>query len=439
MATSKHRSRPERGASVVLVLVIVAAALAVVALLVVVTIAGLEQRRVVKSWEQELGSLEEILARYPPREANGAALALETLTAPLGIDLVPRWVQDRARPSDEEVEAHQSISLELSDYLNRHLERDRRAIDAPPPDLASFLEARADAIGSVRRHLAGGEVPEWERHVERMAAAPLPNLLGQMNLHRLLLTDALVRLQAGSREEALASLEASWRLNESLRDDPTLIGQLIAIAVARMQAGALRQVDGVPDEWLARIEGRDHRAPFFAALALEGWMWSQPGWSLGYEEQATPWERLVMRVTRPYYRYCLADASDAMRERVANLSRLDALCGVDLAAHDADLAIPLPWWNWLGGELVQNVADALDRLIRMELDLELTRKLLELESAEPRPVPASDPSQACPGDRWIYESASDGSVTITFGREMTWPGMAGAVLSNHFTLEPSMR
>jgi hypothetical protein len=146
-----------------------------------------------------------------------------------------------------------------------------------------------------------------------------------------------------------------------------------------------------------------------------------------------------MRVTRPYYRYCLADASDAMRERVANLSRLDALCGVDLAAHDADLAIPLPWWNWLGGELVQNVADALDRLIRMELDLELTRKLLELESAEPRPVPASDPSQACPGDRWIYESASDGSVTITFGREMTWPGMAGAVLSNHFTLEPSMR
>src|SRR5262245_60390140 len=158
--TSNDSARLERGAGVALVLVIVAAAVAVAALLAVVAIEGIKQRKVVKGWEQVLGSREEILARYPPREANGAALALETLTAPLGIDLVPRWVQDRPRPSDQDTEAHHSISLELSDYLNRHLERDRRAIEAPPPGLASFLEARTDAIGDVRRHLAGGEVPQ---------------------------------------------------------------------------------------------------------------------------------------------------------------------------------------------------------------------------------------------------------------------------------------
>ena len=50
-------------------------------------------------WNETLGSREEILARFPTREANDAALELERLVAGLGIDIATRTAEERARPT----------------------------------------------------------------------------------------------------------------------------------------------------------------------------------------------------------------------------------------------------------------------------------------------------------------------------------------------------
>ena len=72
---------------------------------------------------------------------------------------------------------------------------------------------------------------------------------------------------------ALTTLEAAWRLNSAIRDDPVLITQLIAIAVTRLHAGVLRKLEDVPEIWQTRLRELDYRTSFLDAMRLEGWFW----------------------------------------------------------------------------------------------------------------------------------------------------------------------
>jgi hypothetical protein len=210
-----------------------------------------------------------------------------------------------------------------------------------------------------------------------------------------------------------------------------------------MQLGALRHVSGAPESWIGRLAEHDFRKSFLTAMEHEGWIWSQlesvddgraprgPFGSVGGRLRG--W---LAALTAPYEKLCLAEASDAYRIRMVNLARVNALCDYDLGAFEADLReIRLPAWNRLGGTLIPNIAGAVGRLARLELDLELTRKLLEAESARranggawPESVPGIEASAACPADRWSYERTSEGGVEIAFSRPIAWPDHRGVVL-----------
>jgi hypothetical protein len=298
----------------------------------------------------------------------------------------------------------------------------------------TYIAAHEEQLEALRHQLLTGETPLWESDLSRLGEAPLPNLLGQINLHKLFTNLAFERIHSGDTEGALEHIQASWNLARSLDNSPALISQLIRIAATRMQLGALRHVSDVPELWIDRLAQADFREPFVTAMKYEGWIWLYLDDSEIWNTGSNWWRRLVGPAVQPYTQLCLADLSNAWRERLVNLERVEALCDFDLATYDADLEIPIPRWNLVGDQLVPNLTNAMGRLARLELDLELTRLLLVTDADRranggewPSDNPVDLPSTTCPGEHWRL-SHTAGRVEIAFSREIHWEDSRGAIL-----------
>lgn len=411
--------------------------------LVISAFGSWSQTRASLGWERTFGTPEEIFERYPSRDPNSDALTLETLTAPLGIDIATRSRESDDRPTKEDRGPFVAVKPAIGGYLKTQLRRAHRQIDPPPEALAAFLDAHRGELEALRQHLLHGSIPEWELQIEKLAAGPIPNLLGHIDLHKLLVTDALASAQAGNADVALADLEASWRLSRAVVRDPILITQLIRVSVARMQVGALRQLDRVPPIWLERLRGADHRERFLEAMRYEAWYWTQVVPPIGFISEGPAWKRVLEAVAKPYVRWCLTDVSERFRQRLENLAAVRIFCDNDLAARHADLNVPVPRWNFYGQFAVPNMASAVDRVARLELDIELTAKLLELDTVRhengkrwPQQFPGIEESAACPEDHWVYELTPDGAMTLAFSREISWPHQLGTILPSRFSAPP---
>jgi hypothetical protein len=398
--------------------------------------ATIKTEMVEQRWISTVGTSDAVLARYPAQEENGSANTLAELTLPIGIDIAPRWDNERERPVDE---LEMNLRFEISKYLEL-LESAERIQQPPSQALAGFLETHRADIDAVQAHLLHNGQPQWEADLSRLFAAPIPNLRGHIDLQKLLIADVLARNHAGERTAALNGMEASWVLNQGLRDDPVLITQLIAISVNRMQLGALRQLPELPERWIERVTEHDFRASFHRALELEGWVWTQ----LDDVEMIMGdgfFQKALFKFAKPYVSYCLADVSDDYRERLHNLANVEALCDADLSVFGADLNVPVPRWNLIGQIIVPNLGNAIDRLRRLELDIELTGKLLQLDIERranggewPTRRSSLEVSTSCPDDRWILRAGDDDSMTISFSREISWPEQIGTVLPTRFKL-----
>jgi hypothetical protein len=384
-------------------------------------------------WDETLGSKEEILIRFPQREANEAALELERLVAGLGIDIAPRTDDVRDRPTKEAARRYKRIKPMVGNYHARQIEQPVRVALPPPEQLISFLEEHEERLSAIRRHLIEGEAPRWELWLDPRFPTPFPNLLGHVDLQKLLIADAMVRNGRGESDEAIATLEACWKLNGAIREDPYLITQLVAVAITRLQAGALRQIETVPEPWHARLSEHDFRESFFTAMLVESWYWTQIQDPQIFDERPGRMERLAWTFTRPYANYCFADISDDYRRRLLELSERGPSCDYHLSDSDASLDIPAPFWNPFGDLVRPSFDGVLDRLARLELDLELTGRVLQLESTQWDEW--VEQSSACPRDSWRYEAGPDGSMSIAFSREISWPDQIGAILPTRFSVE----
>ncbi len=407
-------------------------------------VASFKTATVERRWAETLGEHDEILERYRTMtEADAVALELERLTAALGVKTTPRW-SSRAVPAAERESAYDAVHKELGVWTKAQLSQTRRALAPAPRSVLAFLAARRSEFEAVRRHLERGTAPRWEMDLRTPYAAPIPNLSGHLNLARLLVADALIRIRDGDDGTAGRDLEAAWTLLQSVADSPILICQLIAVVEAREIAGALRQIERPAAVWQARLTEHDFRGAFTTALKFEGWVWTRIRGLNDFAGFTVLASRVLSAVAKPYVQYCLAEVSDDYRARVANLEKLEAIYDYDLASQHASLQVEVPRWNLVGGLVNPQIGDALDRLARLELDLELTVRLLDLEQARrdaggvwPDSLPGGDASTACPRDRWVYEVAGDGSMTLALERETRWPKRHGG-LPTRFTL-PGVR
>lgn len=389
------------------------------------------EREAAQLLEKTFGPRAALVAKYAAAETNAEAREAERLARAVGYDLSPKARGSRRGSGAGFSKKERAAIL---DYIAAQLVRPDEAVSAPPPEAAATLEAHRAALTAFEGFLASAPPPRWGCD----PAAPVgensvPNLLGHIQTQRLLVADALAAAARGDSAVAVRALEASWKLNEALFVRPETLSQLVAVAVARSQAAALRKVSASSELWGPRLAAMGRRGPLVDALVLEhgnpidfigrarnlersaggggnrflGWL-QEPRvrvWGAGYSED---WARAVAELRD-------APAFEAPRKDAENPRGFSEIM----------LSIQMP-----------NFRDSFERTDRLALDAELTGKVLRAKAARaatgawPSPSPEIAASRF-PGLAWNYRV--DGNVmAIALNRELPKP-KAGLVLPTSFS------
>jgi hypothetical protein len=208
-------------------------------------------------WPTPSGRLPAIIDLYPPHPANATARKLEREAWPLGIDIYPRVGPERPSNLGTISKRWKDIDAPVKTYLVEVLRQARSAPRPAPAPVAAFLTEHEAAIQRLAQTLIAGKPPAWRVDVKKGFDAPLPNLLGNLHLVRLLAISSLHHASRNELESAWRDLHAASRLPEGLFRRPDTISQLIAIAEASVIVGTMRQLSGPPPQWALTWVGAD--------------------------------------------------------------------------------------------------------------------------------------------------------------------------------------
>jgi hypothetical protein len=376
-----------------------------------------------EQWRREFGDPAEKLRAFPRREDDEAAKRVVEMARSLGIDMArPK----PGAPISLPPEPYRSVADALGTYISTELVSPGDRTGPPPAVLRDFLDARVDEIEALVAFLAARpEPPVWISAVSLGPEAPIPNLLGQLRLQRILVADCLYASHRGRPKDAEDILLASWNLNASIRDRADLISQLIAIGVARMQSGVARRLF-LRAPWRDRLAGHDYRASVLQAMEVDaaGRFRLLPGGSTRSER--------AMR----------ADYLDLSRAYLVSLRDAPVADGPFVPAAPKEQAGESPG-DILAKIAMPNLAEAVRRADRLMVDAELTDRILgarELEASVGHWTTEilRDQASRMPGARWIYSVRSDGRLAISLSRELKWEVESGLMLPLCHVLEPNL-
>ncbi len=197
---------------------------------------------------------------------NETARQLEELTTRLGIfNPMPNRLYDGQRknfvgPFD---------TLDAPAYVVSQSRKPTDDIDEAPAKLQDYLKAHRADLDALYSLIQRSDVPRWETDIALLSRAPAPALFYHRQLQGLIALDILERTRKGETAAAQAALEASWKINQSLRERPEFLSQMMALSVLDLQTGALRKMEHVPDTWQKRIGLAAWQESFWRAMELD--------------------------------------------------------------------------------------------------------------------------------------------------------------------------
>ncbi|MBD2489055.1 type IV pilin-like G/H family protein [Aulosira sp. FACHB-615] len=282
--------------------------------------------------------------------------------------------------------------------------------------LRSYVNKNKTAIATIRNLLLNNEVPRWGIDYKWIKEgdfqAPSPSYIGVVNLQRLLIIDILDKQQQGNNQEMLKSLEASWKLSESLKDEPSLIGQLVNIIIRRSQLRVLEKIDNLPVVWQQRLLEKDYTQAMIQALNIEAFSQWQGLDKIIPPEKDTQLSQLYrdwyginnFKINQEFYR--------AIAQRKNNL------CSLNIQALEKQY---FPQNATISPSYVKQILKAHDLM----LESEMLQKVLQVKAAihpgKALPRELSEmPSNICSGNKWLYKSAADGKWLIYLDKPPIW-------------------
>lgn len=381
-----------------------------------------------RAWA-ELGlALEGIPQSGPPQTDSVAAAQLVMTVADLGFFI---GVQGDPDPTTEKARRRWSeVKDLLVDYIHTELERSEPSACAPPEQVAQYLMQHSTTLKEIRRQVRE-EAPRWRMDLSKGGAGDIPNLLGHIDLTRLLAADALTACAQGDHPRAVGDLSAIWRLSEGLEEHQELISQLILLAMRRTFVVSIRKCDGVPREWEQRIlewgpEGGLERSGRFEAVLWEKWPHPTTLGDLdpcGCPELA-PGERkwyvaggTLTFISDPYFRFTVAQTQLMAAGEIAGFRRAGLCPSGDSLAQIGGQAHKPPPWNLFARVELPGYNDAWDRAKQYRIQAELSAKVLTLKRLRGKdlgwPTEAKGIEQSfCTTARWVYTRAADGGMSL---------------------------
>lgn len=345
-----------------------------------------------REWTMGLGTLDSVPKRYPPRKTNAAALELERLAKPVGVDF-----HGRRDPGADEVAA----------YLRAQLARPEATIDPAP----AFLEQNRAGIDAVRTHLLSAGPLEWELDLGRGLGGPMPSYRSQMQLGRLLTANALDRARRGD-PGAWDDLRAEWELSRNLWQRPEMISSMIGLTLARHIAAAARKMPAPAPAWFDEVRTFDYRKAMLASLQSDTWI---IGAELRVASNDDPGMNPIRRVrdwaAKPYMILARADFLAHQREMAAVLAKTTT-CALD--AETFQQVEEPAWWNRIGGIVMPNTMLMWQRVFRFRAELELAEHALGLRSGA---------QSQCSDGTWIVTPQSVNFSKDIPSKEANGPGI----------------
>ena len=342
-------------------------------------------------WPLGLGTLGDVPQRYPAQGMSPAAARLIALSAPLGIEMAPR---DRQGGLANRRTPMEFVRGQLTEWVSEQLSSPSETIASLPAESGEYLAGRAADLTAVQQLLLSGEPVRWATDITNPFAS-LPNLLGHLQLNRVLVGRGLDRARFGD-PGGWDDLRAAWNLARPLTERPEMISNLIALAMARNVNAAARKMSLPAPAWLHEIQQFDFRRALLAAAQVEAWQMNDRVY-IETTVDTPVVRRGVDAVMAPYTRLAAANWAEASREiasRVASTKRCDLAPELMSDARRGEIA----WWNLPAREAATPNADAIwARALRFTAEREGTVRAIALRAAA-----APQPQSACAGERWIY-------------------------------------
>ena len=393
------------------------------------------------------GEINTLTRQFAKTDFNQSALELRNLSAQLGIALysLNDGGIDNAKVvvAEADLQKWDKIDPILNQYLDQQLTNPTHEIAVPPPELQQYLTENVATLNAIHNVVLTKGRPIWWRDISRLVAGdwatPLPSYLGVVNLQKMLVLETLQKQRQGQTQAALQTLEVSWQINQSFQDDPYLIGQLVNLIVERHLIGTLRKVDNLPFDWVQRLSKRDYRPALLKSIELETAALSfnslrnldlshafevQEIGASGSGNTRKGWPNPFNLLAKPYFRLSAIDAYQSTKKSIDRLKAQE----YDACRSYTDTEEFVPkaaFWNILGQIAGPNFTSQIVKAEQAMLDRELTEKIILVKTmaAEQGQWPAALPlldSEVCPGVKWVYQIADDGTMSFSLATEPAW-------------------
>jgi hypothetical protein len=392
-------------------------------------------RALAEGWPVPSGRLEESLTLFPTPSAR----QLEANAQDLEIDLRPRSGRPPPLGPPRTTSGWKAIDGPAKEYLHARLSAPTRASVPAPTPVAGFLHQHEEGIRRVEKTLLSNGPPQWPMDSRKGFNAPLPNLLGNLFLVRLLVAAALQHGSAGEGDAGWRDLEAASRLPDGLFRRPEVISQLVALAEASMITGAMRQMPGPPPQWALTWPEHDLVGEMNQAATADAWMLyvpfnSPPTTDLfnadsGQENNATTGGRVLSFLLSPYMRASAANAASAHSRLLREYANRSACSQILTTWKPNEL---LPEWNRFGRIALPSeaIGSAYGKVHLLLAQLEGTRLVLAARRGRSDegawPAVAPEVRSPCAQRIWSYARTDSGELVVAATTPLLINGVQGA-------------
>jgi hypothetical protein len=369
-----------------------------------------------RAWAASFGSWEDFARAFPSHPANAAALRLDQLTRVLGFPMIGAAPQMADAPFKA-----------AGAYLQEQAKSPSDQLPPPPAEVSERLAASQSILDEIEAHLLDGASIAWAQGIDGGVRPPIPSLWAHRHAHSVLLTRALKALAEGDLGQTGRSLEASWRLSESVCARPEPLSDLICAGIARWQNAVLRRWRQPTPGWEARLS-RDFRTPRLRTLRFEAYAFSRPAEGFltsvpdyiarkqGEGDDRGSGSRTAHLLSAPYVKFIAASYSRYVR-RTAERLRGGNDCALDFdELSRQEIPDALPRWNAAGRIALPDLFGLWRQALESSLDGEQTRIIVSLRRRRKEGRPPGDltsvPSAICPGIRWQVRAAPGGQLVV---------------------------
>jgi hypothetical protein len=382
-------------------------------------------------------AFQEMEQQFPQTEPNATAKQLDATIAQLGLDL-------------RSPQASSAVRSELTAYLEGQLDTLDDSIAAPPQTVQNFIRQHQGTLDATIKQLNQAEIPNWGFSSARRSDlnAEIPRGLTNSTLfQQLLLVDSFVKMRDNNTAGALAAVDAAWKVNQGVAQDPSLIGQLFKTVGLKQQAIALRKLKNVPAVWGERLASRQksESIAFLNAVQMEQFMAAR---MLRDDAQLDALQALegeiepgtfqhylfwsLNALMKPYWRVSVADIALKTPQMKQPILAQD-VCAFEPAAIQQQSDKQLAWWNHpdrLGVPMMDVSTPIWPRINQHVMHLQLTQKVLQAKASAlkagklPSSIPGIETS-LCQNTAWRYQVGKDGQATIDFPDQANFAGLRG--------------